>query len=84
MMKLCACLALVLYVLVQHHADAAPLAIASPKDCCFNFYTGDIPSDRIVSVLQIHSGCANPGFIVKTKKGISICMGPDFQLKPKA
>ncbi|KAJ8248832.1 hypothetical protein GJAV_G00228220 [Gymnothorax javanicus] len=83
MMKI-VCLTFLLFAVIMHHTNAQPLAISSPKSCCFKFFEGSIPSGNVVSFEKIYSGCPHKGFIVTTIKGRSFCMGPNFKVETAA
>uniref|UniRef100_A0AAQ4PUZ9 Chemokine interleukin-8-like domain-containing protein n=1 Tax=Gasterosteus aculeatus aculeatus TaxID=481459 RepID=A0AAQ4PUZ9_GASAC len=47
----------------------------SPVSCCFEFFTGRVPSKQIVSVMETHSSCGAKAFVVTTAKRRKICVG---------
>uniref|UniRef100_A0A4W5JDR3 Chemokine interleukin-8-like domain-containing protein n=1 Tax=Hucho hucho TaxID=62062 RepID=A0A4W5JDR3_9TELE len=68
------CLALGLLLLTVFHSYAIPLGLqTSPQSCCFSFFKGRVPSNRIVSIQKTHSGCPLAAFVVKTVKGKLLC-----------
>ncbi|KAK3536033.1 hypothetical protein QTP70_025516 [Hemibagrus guttatus] len=38
------------------------------EDCCFSFFTGSIPAEKILNVKKTGSHCPQQGFIVTTPK----------------
>ncbi|XP_077938333.1 C-C motif chemokine 3 [Gasterosteus aculeatus] len=56
---------------------AMPQAVEqmSPVSCCFEYFTGRVPSKQIVSVMETHSSCGAKAFVVTTAKRRKICVG---------
>ncbi|KAB5571654.1 hypothetical protein PHYPO_G00227530 [Pangasianodon hypophthalmus] len=48
--------------------------IAQPEGCCFNFFTGSIPPDKIQKVKKTGSHCYQQGFIVTTPQYSGLCV----------
>ncbi|XP_036072602.1 C-C motif chemokine 4-like [Oryzias melastigma] len=47
-----------------------------PDNCCFKFYPGRIPENRIDSYILTDNRCPKPGIILKTEKGSNVCVDP--------
>ncbi|XP_063337066.1 C-C motif chemokine 4 homolog [Pelmatolapia mariae] len=47
----------------------------APGECCFHFFTGNIPVKNIVSVTKTHSSCLEKAFVIHTAKGKRFCVG---------
>nr|ABA54964.1 CC chemokine SCYA117 [Ictalurus punctatus] len=56
------------------YSDAQPFAPAHPEDCCFDFFSGKIPPEKILKVKETGSNCREKGFIVTTPKHPSLCV----------
>ncbi|XP_029992116.1 C-C motif chemokine 4-like [Sphaeramia orbicularis] len=56
--------------------SAMPRAVndIAPVSCCVQFFTGNIPPARIVSIKKTDSTCTNKAFVVTTVKGAQICV----------
>ncbi|XP_053487632.1 C-C motif chemokine 14-like [Ictalurus furcatus] len=54
------------------YSDAIPLSL-DPVSCCFTFFTGKIPPDKILEVKRTDSRCSQQGFIVTTPRFPSLC-----------
>ncbi|XP_029992101.1 pollen-specific leucine-rich repeat extensin-like protein 1 isoform X2 [Sphaeramia orbicularis] len=56
--------------------SAMPRAVndIAPVSCCVQFFTGNIPPARIVSIKKTDSTCTNKAFVVTTVKGAKICV----------
>nr|XP_055049826.1 C-C motif chemokine 36.1 [Misgurnus anguillicaudatus] len=48
-----------------------------PDECCFEFFRGKIPINKIDSYLKTRSECPNAGVIFITKKPLRICVKPN-------
>ncbi|XP_073714937.1 C-C motif chemokine 36.1 [Misgurnus anguillicaudatus] len=48
-----------------------------PDECCFEFFRGKIPIDKIDSYLKTRSECPYAGVIFITKKPLRICVKPN-------
>ncbi|KAF4094241.1 hypothetical protein AMELA_G00011010 [Ameiurus melas] len=54
------------------YSDAMPLSL-NPASCCFKFYNGKIPSDKILRAKRTDSRCSKQGVIVTTPRFPSLC-----------
>ncbi|KAK1804633.1 hypothetical protein P4O66_020625 [Electrophorus voltai] len=73
----CVCLALGLVLLAAISSEAHPHAPGTPQTCCFDFFKGKIPVNKIKKIEKLDSRCANPGFLVTTEKK-QICLREDL------
>ncbi|XP_060784453.1 C-C motif chemokine 14-like [Neoarius graeffei] len=59
------------------YSDAQPESVkhlAEPTDCCFEFFTGNIPPKKILKFKKTDSRCTQQGFIVTTPKFPRLCV----------
>ncbi|XP_060783088.1 C-C motif chemokine 17-like [Neoarius graeffei] len=62
------------------YSDAQPLVFewnGVLRDCCFDFFTGKIPPEKILKVTKTDPRCPKKGFIVTTPKFPSLCVHKD-------
>ncbi|XP_060782745.1 C-C motif chemokine 14-like [Neoarius graeffei] len=57
------------------YSDAATVVkhLTEPRECCFEFFTGKIPPEKILKVKKTDSRCPQQGFIVTTPKFHRLC-----------
>uniref|UniRef100_A0A4W4G0L2 Chemokine interleukin-8-like domain-containing protein n=1 Tax=Electrophorus electricus TaxID=8005 RepID=A0A4W4G0L2_ELEEL len=65
----------VLVAVVKHTMSLS--SVGTPQTCCFDFFNGKIPVNKIKKIEKLDSRCANPGFLVTTEKR-QICVGEDL------
>ncbi|KAF7707729.1 hypothetical protein HF521_018947 [Silurus meridionalis] len=56
-------------LIMMFDLEAMPLAVmqvGQTESCCFNFFPGKIPSNKILKVTKTGSHCTQQGFIVTT------------------
>ncbi|XP_060783095.1 C-C motif chemokine 14-like [Neoarius graeffei] len=53
-------------------SDAQPQA--QPIDCCFEFFQGKIPPQKVLSAIPTDTRCSHQGFIVTTPKHRKLCV----------
>ncbi|XP_059192061.1 C-C motif chemokine 3-like [Centropristis striata] len=65
-----------LLLLTVYYCTAIPLAVneIAPGSCCFQFFTGRIRKENIISVVKTHSSCHEMGFVVSTASGNEVCV----------
>ncbi|XP_060783086.1 C-C motif chemokine 14-like [Neoarius graeffei] len=59
------------------YSDAQPMGtehIGEPKECCFEFFTGKIPPEKILKAIKTDSRCPQQGIIVTTPKLPRLCV----------
>lgn len=66
-----------LLVVIWLQCDAASSNANEPAQCCFQFFRGKIPIDKIDYYLETKSVCPNAGVVFVTKKSIHVCVKPD-------
>nr|XP_046249125.1 C-C motif chemokine 4-like [Scatophagus argus] len=70
-----------LLLLIACCCNAMPYGLqlsTSPGNCCFNFFTRDLPIKRVSGIIKTHSSCQNKAFIVQTIRGKQICYSQTF------
>lgn len=45
------------------HLSHSAFAPAHPEDCCFDFFSGKIPPEKILKVKETGSNCREKGFM---------------------
>ncbi|XP_053091200.1 C-C motif chemokine 14-like [Pangasianodon hypophthalmus] len=60
-------------LIMELYSDAMPLSLNQPASCCFNFFNGKIPSDKILEVQKTDSRCSQQGFVVTTPRFSKLC-----------
>ncbi|XP_037400710.1 C-C motif chemokine 13-like [Pygocentrus nattereri] len=53
----------------------------APKKCCFSFYTRPIPVADISQYEETDPHCPRDGVIFTYKRGVRVCLEPDFRSK---
>ncbi|KAL2082320.1 hypothetical protein ACEWY4_022138 [Coilia grayii] len=61
----------VIYTQAQHKAG--------PEQCCFYFYTRNIPERFIKTYQPTHSSCPKKAIIFTTTRDKQICVDPDME-----
>ncbi|XP_060784451.1 C-C motif chemokine 14-like [Neoarius graeffei] len=59
------------------YSDAQPLVFKCNgvlTECCFEFFTGKIPPEKILEAKKTDSCCPKKGFIVTTPKHSRLCV----------
>ncbi|XP_060783090.1 C-C motif chemokine 14-like [Neoarius graeffei] len=62
------------FVLIMGLYSDAVEASQDPKECCFEFFTGKIPPEKILKVKKTDPRCPQQGFIVTTTKLHRLCV----------
>ncbi|KAL7402721.1 hypothetical protein ABVT39_018933 [Epinephelus coioides] len=60
-----------LLLLLTVYCTAMPQALEemTPGSCCFQFYTGRVPQQQIISVIKTHASCQEKGFDQHCQRG---------------
>ncbi|XP_060782744.1 C-C motif chemokine 14-like [Neoarius graeffei] len=56
------------------YSDAQSERSKQTIECCFEFFTGKIPPEKILKVTKTDSRCPQQGFIVTTPKFPRLCV----------
>ncbi|XP_060783087.1 C-C motif chemokine 14-like [Neoarius graeffei] len=56
------------------YSDALPEGPQHPKECCFEFFPGKIPPEKILNFTNTDPRCPQQGFIVTTPKLPRLCV----------
>ncbi|KAL7402722.1 hypothetical protein ABVT39_018933 [Epinephelus coioides] len=75
-----------LLLLLTVYCTAMPQALEemTPGSCCFQFYTGRVPQQQIISVIKTHASCQEKGFVISTARGDEICVSQNLKWAQKA
>ncbi|XP_066538141.1 C-C motif chemokine 4 homolog [Hoplias malabaricus] len=56
----------------------------APEECCFKFYNKPIPIKSISGYEETRFECPKAGVVFITKKGLRICVDPNFKWVKRA
>ncbi|XP_032378368.1 C-C motif chemokine 3-like [Etheostoma spectabile] len=75
---------LTLLLLTVHPCSAMPVAMDAPVSCCFQFFTGRVPQQHIISIIKTHSSCHRKAFVISAANGREICVSQNLPWAEKA